>query len=406
MNWKAILKIAFDALMRNRIRSLLTMLGVIIGVAAVIVTVAIGTGARVSVQQRIESLGSNLVYIVPGSVTTNGARTGAGGVSTLTVADGLAIAKLPNVAAVSPLVQTRMQVISGGQNWQTSIYGVSPTYTFIRSWPLASGTFFSQSDVTTVAKVAVLGQTVVNNLFPDGSSPLGKTILINGIPFTVIGTLTSLGQGGGFGQDQDDVIMMPYTSVMQRLSGTTTLQTLLASASDTDHINSVQAAITALLEERHRIVPPQADDFMVENTQQFANAAEQSASIMEILLASVAAVSLIVGGIGIMNIMMVSVTERTREIGLRMALGARSGAILQQFLAEAIVLATAGGIIGLGLGAIGTVLVSLLAKWPTIIPLEWVALSVLFSAFVGIFFGYYPARKAAMLNPIDALRFE
>jgi len=406
MNIRAILKIAFAALMRNRIRSLLTMLGVIIGVAAVIVTVAIGTGARVSVQQRIESLGSNLIFVVPGSAMQSGARTGAGGVSTLTVDDGLAIAQLPNVAAVSPVVNTRVQVVSGSQNWQTSVYGVAPTYTFIRSWPIATGTFFSQNDVTTVAKVAVLGQTVVNNLFPDGSSPLGKTILIKGIPFTVIGTLTSLGQGGGFGQDQDDVIMMPYTSAMQRLAGTTTIGELSVSASDADHITSVQNEITALLEQRHRIVPPQTDDFMVQSTQQFANAAEATASIMELLLASVAAVSLIVGGIGIMNIMMVSVTERTREIGLRMALGARGSAILQQFLAEAIVLATAGGIIGLGLGAIGTFLVSLLAKWPTIIPIEWIALSVLFSAMVGIFFGYYPARKAAMLNPIDALRFE
>ncbi len=399
------LRIALDALMRNRARSLLTMLGVIIGVAAVIVTVAIGAGARVSVQNQINSLGSNLIVVLPGSVTQNGARTGSGGASTLTPNDGIAIAKVPGVAAVSPVVNVRSQVVSGGNNWQTQVAGVAPTYTFVRSWSMQSGTYFSQNDVLSAAKVAVLGQTVVQNLFPDGSSPLGKTVFIKGVPFTVIGTLSPLGQSG-LGQDQDDTIQIPYTSAMQRLSGQTTVNTLMVSSQDAQSIATVQDEVTTLLEQRHRIMPPQQDDFSVRNLQDIAAAAASTGAVMEFLLAGVAAVSLIVGGIGIMNIMMVSVTERTREIGLRMAVGARAGVILRQFLTESIVLSTVGGLIGVCFGLAGTGLVATLAKWPMMIPPEWIAFAVLFSAMVGIFFGYYPARKASTLRPIEALRFE
>jgi putative ABC transport system permease protein len=399
------LKIALDALLRNRARSLLTMLGVIIGVAAVIVTVAIGAGARISVQNQINSLGSNLVVVLPGSVTQSGARSGFGGASTLTPDDGLAIAKLPGVAAVSPVATVRSQVVSGGNNWQTSISGVAPTYTFIRSWPMANGTFFTQNDVLSANKVAVLGQTVVQNLFPDGSSPLGKTVLIKGVPFTVVGTLAPLGQSGT-GQDQDDTIMVPYSSAMQRLTGQTTVNSLMLSATGADQVQNAQTEVTALLEQRHHIVPPQQDDFNVRNLQDIAAAASSTGAIMEFLLAGVAAVSLIVGGIGIMNIMLVSVTERTREIGLRMAVGARAGIILKQFLTESIVLSTAGGLIGVVAGLAGTQLVVLLAKWPMAIPPAWIAFAVLFSALVGVFFGYYPARKASALRPIEALRFE
>jgi putative ABC transport system permease protein len=405
MNTRAIFRIAIDALLRNRSRSLLTMLGVIIGVAAVIVTVAIGAGARVSVQQQIASLGSNLLIVQPGSVTQGGARSGFGGASTLTPDDGLAIAHLSGVAAVTPTVTVRTQVVAGPQNWQTIVNGVAPTYTYVRNWPLASGTFFSQNDSVSAAKVAVLGQTVVSNLFPDGSSPLGRTVLIKGVPFTVVGTLTALGQSS-IGQDQDDTILVPYTSAMQRLTGQTTVTSLMISATDANQESTVQDEITTLLEQRHRIVPPQPDDFQVRNLQDVAAAAASSGTVMEALLAGVAAVSLIVGGIGIMNIMMVSVTERTREIGLRMSLGARSNTILRQFLAEAVLLATTGGLIGVVFGALGSALVSFLAKWPTIVPLPAIATAVLFSALVGIFFGYQPARKAAMLNPIEALRFE
>jgi putative ABC transport system permease protein len=402
---KITLKIALDALLRNRARSLLTMLGVIIGVAAVIVTVAIGAGARTSVQNQINALGSNMLVVMPGSVTQGGARSGFGGASTLTPDDGMAIAKLPGVAAVSPVVNSRSQVVAGENNWQTSISGVAPTYTFIRSWAMQSGAFLSQNDVISANKVAVLGQTVVQNLFLDGSSPLGKTIIIKGVPFTVIGTLAPLGQSG-MGQDQDDTILIPYTAAMQRLTGQTTVNTLMVSASSSDEVQDVQNEVTSLLEQRHRIVPPAQDDFNVRNLQDIAAAASSTGAIMEFLLAGVAAVSLIVGGIGIMNIMLVSVTERTREIGLRMAVGARGGTILRQFLTESIVLSTAGGIIGVLIGLGGTEIVALLAKWPMMIPPAWITFSVAFSAMVGVFFGYYPARKAANLRPIEALRFE
>ncbi|HEV3153747.1 MAG TPA: ABC transporter permease [Candidatus Baltobacteraceae bacterium] len=402
---KQTMKLALDALLRNRARSLLTMLGVIIGVAAVIVTVAIGAGARISVQNQINSLGSNLIVVLPGSVTQSGARSGLGGASTLTPDDGMAIAKLPGVAAVSPVVNVRAQVVSGGNNWQTQVAGVAPTYTFVRSWPMQSGTFFTQSDVLSAAKVAVLGQTVVANLFPDGSSPLGKTVFVKGVPFTVVGTLSPLGQSG-IGQDQDDTILVPYTSAMERLTGLTTVNTLMVSAQDSQAVSGVQDSVTSLLEQRHRITPPQPDDFSVRNLQDIAAAASSTGAVMEFLLAGVAAVSLIVGGIGIMNIMLVSVTERTREIGLRMAVGARARVILRQFLTESIVLSTAGGIIGVLFGLAGTVLVAALAKWPMSIPPTWIAFSVVFSAMVGVFFGYYPAQKASQLRPIEALRFE
>ncbi|MGP6190109.1 MAG: ABC transporter permease [Vulcanimicrobiaceae bacterium] len=401
----ATFKLALRALLRNKARSLLTMLGVIIGVGAVIVTVAIGAGARISVTQQINSLGSNLLIVMPGSVQQTGARTGAGGASTLTVADGLAIAQLPGVAAVSPSVTDRTQIISQNNNWQTTVTGVAPSYTYIRQWPLASGSFVSNADVTSAAKVAVLGQTVVTNLFGQNQNPLGNTVFINGAPFTVIGVLTPKGQSA-VGQDQDDTVLIPYSSALERLTGTTSVGSFLVSASDGTKIDATQQAITQLLEQRHRIVPPNQDDFTVRNLADIAQAASATASIMEYLLAGVAAVSLLVGGIGIMNIMLVSVTERTREIGLRMAVGARGRSILWQFLVEAVVLATIGGAVGVLLGTGGSYVVSLLAHWPTVVPLSAIALAVAFAAAVGMFFGYYPARKASHLNPIEALRFE
>jgi putative ABC transport system permease protein len=405
MNIKATLRVALAALIRNKTRSLLTMLGIVIGVAAVLVTVAIGVGARTSVQASINSLGSNLIVVQPGSVTQSGARTGFGGASTLTPDDGLAIAKLPGVAAVSPTVSMRTQVVAGENNWQTTITGVAPTYTFIRSWGLSAGRFLNENDVASDAKVAVLGQTVAGQLFPGSASPIGQTVIIKGAPFTVIGELDPLGQSG-LGQDQDDVVLIPYTSAMERLTGLTTVNTLMVSAATAPQINDVTQRVTALLEQRHRIVPPQTDDFQVRNLQAIAQTASQTGTIMELLLAGVAGVSLVVGGIGIMNIMLVSVTERTREIGLRMAVGARAGAILRQFLAESIVLSTIGGLIGVVAGGIGALALGLVTHWPTAIPPQWILASVAFSALVGIFFGYYPARQAAALSPIEALRFE
>jgi putative ABC transport system permease protein len=399
------LRLALQALVRNRSRSLLTMLGVVIGVAAVIVTVAIGTGAKTSVANQINGLGSNLIVVMPGSVQTSGARTGNGGASTLTVQDGLAIANLQGVSAVSPSVNVRAQIIANGQNWQTAATGVAPTYTTVRNWDVGSGRFFTQSETDEAAKVVVLGQTVVSALFPDGSSPIGRTVLIKSVPFTVIGTMIAKGQSGA-GQDQDDTALIPYTSALERLTGGTSIGSLMVSAVDADHIASVQSQVTGLLEQRHAIVGGKQDDFQVRNLQDIAAAASSTASIMALLLAAVAAVSLLVGGIGIMNIMLVSVTERTREIGLRVALGARGAAILRQFLVEAVMLSTSGGAIGVALGIASAAAIASIAKWPASVPLAAIGMALAFSAAVGVFFGYWPARKAAALDPIKALRFE
>ena len=398
------LKLALTALVRNKSRSLLTMLGVVIGVAAVIVTVAIGTGAKSSVADQINGLGSNLIVVIPGSVQTTGAKTGTGGASTLTPQDGLAIAQLPGVAAVSPAVNIRTQLVANGQNWQTTVTGVAPSYGYVRSWPIVEGRFFTQAETDETAKVAVLGQTVVQQLFPN-VDPVGQNVLVKGIPFTVIGTLSAKGQSSA-GQDQDDTVLIPYTSALQRLTGGTTISELMVSAVDGAHIDSAQNEITALLEQRHRIVAGQPDDFSVRNLADIAQAASATASILGLLLAAVAAVSLLVGGIGIMNIMLVSVTERTREIGLRVALGARSAAILRQFLIEAVVLSTGGGALGVILGVIGAAAIAFFAHWPATVPIAAVFLALAFSAAVGVFFGYWPARKAAALDPIRALRFE
>ncbi|MGH7683111.1 MAG: ABC transporter permease, partial [Vulcanimicrobiaceae bacterium] len=317
MTFFAIVRLATQALMRNRVRSILTMLGIIIGVAAVIVTVGIGVGARNSVQQQIDALGSNMLIVVPGSLNQGGVRSGNGGASTLTPADGMAIAQLPGVAAVSPSVNVRSQIVANGNNWQTSITGVSPTYPFIRSWSVASGSYFTQSDVDSAAKVAVIGQTVLQNLFPNGS-PVGQTIQVGNVPFTVIGTLTPKGQSG-VGQDQDDTVQIPYTTALERMTGQTNVGSLVVSATSPDQTDAVENEMTALLEQRHRIVAGQQDDFQIRNLQDIAATASQTGNILAFLLAGIASVSLLVGGIGIMNIMLVSVTERTREIGLRMA---------------------------------------------------------------------------------------
>jgi putative ABC transport system permease protein len=396
---------AFRALQRNKMRSFLTMLGIIIGVAAVIAMLAIGQGAQTSVKDQIAALGSNVLIVFPGSQQQGGIRGGAGTMTTLTEEDAMAIAKeCPAVAYVSPGARAGGQVIAGDMNWATSIEGGSADYLNIRQWSLADGEFFTDAEVKIAAKVCILGKTVVDNLFPD-TSPIDQTIRIRNVPFKVIGVLSKKGQNA-MGQDQDDIIIAPYTTVQKRLSRFPFLRQILVSATSANTMTLAQTQISDLLRLRHKLLASDADDFTVRSQTDIATMATATTEILTILLASIASVSLIVGGIGIMNIMLVSVTERTREIGIRMSVGARSKDILTQFLIEALVLSLLGGIIGIFFGVSGSSIISSIAKWPTIITPFSIILSFSFSFAIGIFFGYYPARKAAMLNPIDALRYE
>jgi putative ABC transport system permease protein len=386
-------------------RSFLTMLGIIIGVAAVIAMLAVGQGAEFSVKQQIASLGTNVLMVYPGSQQQGGVRTGAGSATTLTEDDALAIAReCPAVQYLSPGAFAGGQVIAGNLNWSTSIQGVGTDYLEIRQWPIEYGEFFADQDIKAAAKVCVLGKTVASNLFPE-SSPVDQTIRIRNVPFKVVGVLTSKGQNA-MGQDQDDVILAPYTSVILRLSHWPNLRYILISATSLKDINTAQTQVSELLRMRHKIQPYDADDFTIRNQTDLAATATATTQILTILLASIASVSLMVGGIGIMNIMLVSVTERTREIGIRMSIGARARDILTQFLIEALVLSLLGGTIGIILGVVGSGVISSIAKWPTIVTAFSIILSFGFSIAIGIFFGFYPARKAAMLNPIDALRYE
>ena len=400
-----ILLSAFRALQRNKMRSFLTMLGIIIGVAAVIAMLAIGQGAEYSVKQQIASLGTNVLMVYPGAQQQAGVRTAAGSATTLTEEDALAIAKeCPAVQYLSPGSMAGGQVIAGNLNWSTGIQGVGTDYLEIRQWPIEYGEFFTDQDVKAAAKVCILGRTVSDNLFPE-SSPVDQTIRIRSVPFKVVGVLTKKGQNA-MGQDQDDVILAPYTTVIRRLSHWPNLRFILVSATSLKDISVAQTQISELLRMRHKIQPYDPDDFTIRNQTDLAATATATTDILTILLASIASVSLLVGGIGIMNIMLVSVTERTREIGIRMSIGARSRDILTQFLIEALVLSLLGGIIGIIFGVVGSSVISNLAKWPTIVTAFSIILSFGFSIAIGIFFGFYPARKAAMLNPIDALRYE
>lgn len=410
MNLSVELTIAIRALMRNRERSLLTILGIIIGVAAVIVTVAIGAGARSSVESSIASLGSNMIVILPGSSFTGGVNVGIGTASTLTVGDGLAIAQqVRHAAAVTPLVTLHTQVISQFNNWQTSVVGVAPPWAYIRGWDMKSGSFFGDVDTSIGAKVCVLGTTVAGELFPGQPDIVGQTVTIDNVPFRIIGVLASRGHNA-FGMDQDDTVVIPYTSLMQRLSssanGPNVVSALMVSIDDPNNVASAIASVSDLLRIRHRIVPPQTDDFNVRDLADIAKVALSTALTLQVLLASIATVSLIVGGIGIMNIMLVSVTERTREIGLRMAVGAPNDAILLQFLVEALVLSTAGGGIGALVGIAASAAAARLGHFPFTVSIPAITLSIAFSAAIGIAFGFYPARKAAGLDPIAALHAE
>jgi len=408
MYTSATVKIAVNAIGVNKMRSGLTMLGIIIGVASVIAMMSVGAGARVRISKEIASLGSNLLMVLSGAATSGGLRMGFGTAPSLTVDDAKAItAGVTDVAFTAPLLPGTAQVVYGNQNWNTIITGTIPVFFELREWPLISGKIFTERDVDAATKVAVLGQTVVENLFGN-EDPLDKVIRIKKIPFRIIGVLSKKGQSP-VGQDQDDIIYVPVTTAQKRLFGTMfpgTVRMLIVKAISPDTLKNVEKDIAALLRERHRIPPGKDDDFTVRNLSEMMAASEQAAGIMSILLGAIASVSLIVGGIGIMNIMLVSVTERTREIGIRMAVGARQKDILMQFLIEAVVLAIIGGGIGIGIGAIGSWLISYFAGWEIYISASAIFLAFGFSAITGIFFGFYPARKASQLAPVECLRYE
>jgi len=405
MRFIEILRIAFDALLRNKMRSVLTMLGIIIGVGAVIAMVAIGQGAQASVDAQISTLGTNVLMVFPSSATRGGVMAGAGTGTTLTEEDGQSMKEqCPAVAYVSPLIRTGSQVLYGNLNWGTSVQGGSPDFFAIRDWRLDAGEFFTDQDLRGATKVCLIGQTIVNQLF-ENVDPVGQTLRIRNIPFRVVGTLRSKGQNM-MGQDQDDLVIIPYTTLQKRLLGRTRTWGYLVSAVSKTQIDEAQQQITDLLRARHRLGATDDNDFTIRTQTEIAEASSATSRIMTTLLASIASVSLIVGGIGIMNIMLVSVTERTREIGIRMSIGARRRDILVQFLMEAIVLSLLGGIVGIVFGVTGSNLVSALAGWPTFVSVASIILAVFFSMAVGVFFGYYPARKASTLNPIEALRYE
>lgn len=401
----AIFKIAIRALQRNALRTLLTMLGIIIGVGAVIAMVSIGNGAKAQVEARIASLGQNVIMVLSGNVTRGGFSMGFGSAGTLTQADFDAVRReVSGVAGASPEVRANAQVAFGSQNTQVQVTGVGEDYVSVRAWTIASGDNFTDVDVRNANKVCLIGKTTATTLFGDGD-PVGQIIRIKNAPFTVVGALAPKGVSG-FGNDQDDVIYVPYTSAMKRLSGGTAFRSFVVQAASAEAVPEVQEAITDLLRQRHRIQDGKDDDFLIRTQQEISEAATETSKIMTMLLGSIAGVSLLVGGIGIMNIMLVSVTERTREIGVRLAVGARSGDILLQFLTEAVTLSILGGLIGIGIGLAISQLVSAKLGWPTLVSSSSILLSFAFSGAIGIFFGFYPARKAAQLDPIDALRYE
>jgi putative ABC transport system permease protein len=404
------MRIAFRALRMNKLRSALTMLGIVIGVASVIATVAIGSGATQRIQQQIASIGSNIIIIIPGSMSSSGVRLGTGNAVTLSEADAKElVAQCPDVALATPMVRGGAQVVNGNNNWATSIMGITPDYLTIRELTIAEGSEFAQQDVDSANKVAVLGQTPVDNLF-DGADPIGQTVRIKNVPFTVVGVLTRKGQSSA-GQDQDDVILLPISTAKRKVIGVKqanadAVDTIMMQAKSGAQIPVAQEEATALLRQRHHLQANDDNDFSIRNLQELFAAQEASSQIMAEMLAAVASVSLVVGGIGIMNIMLISVQERTREIGLRQALGAKTRDILTQFLVEAITLSVAGGFIGILIGVGASFLISKLAGWATSVGPGAVLLAVFFSALVGVGFGYYPARKAAYLDPIEALRYD
>jgi len=405
MRLEATFKVAGRALRKNKLRSVLTALGIIIGVGAVIAMVSIGNGAKAQVQAQIASLGQNILQVLSGSVTASGIRTGFGGAGTLKIEDAEAIRReIPGVVAVSEEVNSTAQVAAGNQNWFTRVLGESAEYFDIRQWPIAEGAPFTSQDVRSANKVCVIGHTAAYNIYGD-EDPVGQVLRIKGVQFVVTGVLTQKGFSLQ-GTDQDDVVVMPFTSAMKRVSGGTTLRSINVQVASEDQIASAQQQIISLLRQRHNIRSGRDDDFTVRNQQDVADTANATANVMTGLLFAVACVSLVVGGIGIMNIMLVSVTERTREIGVRLAVGAHGRDILTQFLIEAVVLSATGGVIGILAGIVASKVISMVKHWPTVISPVWMLIAFLVSAAVGIFFGFYPAREASRLDPIDALRYE
>jgi len=396
------IKVALRALRRNTMRSILTALGIIIGVGAVIAMVSIGNGAKSQVEAQVASLGENVITVFPGSFTTGGMRSGWGGASTLTVDDAESIRReVANAVGVTPEMRDRAQVLANGLNWNTQVMGESPDYPTIRSWKLSDGAMFTDQDVRSVAKVAIIGKTVADQLFPDGNV-VGQTIRIRNIPFKIVGLLAAKGFNL-FGQDQDDTVVIPYTSHMKRVARRPNINSIMVQAATPEAIDKVQQDITDLLMQRRK---GRDQDFTVRNQVEIAQARTATADTMTVLLGAIAGVSLLVGGIGIMNIMLVSVTERTREIGIRLAVGAHGRDVLLQFLIEAVILSSLGGIIGIVIGVGASELVSMKTGWPILVSPTSVVVAVAFSAVVGVFFGFYPARKAAQLDPIEALRYE
>ena len=399
------LRIALKALNRNKMRTILTMLGMIIGVGAVITMVALGTGARTTIEERVKSAGTNMIMVNAGNFSTGGVRMGQGNSTTMTPADAVAIKAIPGVQYAAAGANSRSQVIAGNQNWSTNVQGTDVDLPLIRNWPTKYGSFFTSADVTGAQKVAVLGTVVSDTLFGPDIDPTGQIIRLRSQPFKVIGVMASKGQSS-MGQDQDDTIFTPYTTVMKKLQGQQNINNITVSAANADDIQDVAESIRVALRTSHKIVPGDADDFMVRTLEEMASVQTETTKTMTTLLASIAGVSLLVGGIGIMNIMLVSVTERTREIGLRMAIGARGKDVLLQFLVEAIVISLIGGMIGIGLGFGLAAAVQKFMEWPAVISPNSIALAFGFAGVTGVFFGFYPARKAAGLDPIEALRFE
>ena len=405
MKASVLTRVATQSIAKNKMRTLLTMLGIIIGVGAVIVMVAIGEGAQSQIREQIENLGTNMLVITPGTSTQGGMSHGAGSYNRLKVDDA---EKLINEAvmlsAVSPVIMSFGQIIGGQGNWRAQTYGVATSYQFIRDWPVASGRFFDENDVRSMAKVVLIGKTVADNLFP-GSDPVGERLQLRNVPFQIIGLLAEKGQTAQ-GTDQDDVVLAPYTTVQTRLAGRQFIAQILASTFSPDDLPSAQEEIKLIMRESHDLAAWEEDDFTIRNQTELAETAQGTTKVMTMLLAAIAGISLLVGGIGIMNIMLVSVTERTREIGIRMSIGARGSDVLTQFLVESTVLSGIGGAIGIGIGFGTARLLGQFTGWNTTISPVIVFIAIGFSATVGIFFGFYPARKASQLNPIDALRYE